>query len=183
MCDKEKATREISPEDARSMGWTLAEPIYMCDFAVGCVVELREGNHYHDSDFYATYYDMDSGAFKEVEYGTTRFWSYPNGANIDATPEIMALWEAHLKAIRDAARAREAAYIASLPTVGKTVRVVSGRKLEKGIKGKIFWHGANGFKTYYRNGYNQPNPYERLGIELEDGTKVFTASKNCEVLA
>lgn len=55
-------------------------------FAVGRVVSLREMNGYHDSDFYATY-QSDHG-FNEIEYATTRGWTYANGASIDATPEV-----------------------------------------------------------------------------------------------
>lgn len=56
-------------------------------FATGRVLYLREANYSDDSDFYATYM-TNEGEFVEVCYGTTRGWSYANGAIVDATPEV-----------------------------------------------------------------------------------------------
>lgn len=65
------------------------------DFADGCVVSLSEANGYHDSDFFATYYDAETDSFKRVMYATTRGWTYAAGASIDATPEVREKWQAH----------------------------------------------------------------------------------------
>jgi hypothetical protein len=51
--------------------------------------------------------------------------------------------------------------------VGATVEVVRGRKVQKGTVGQVFWMGDNGFGI-------------SVGLELEDGSKVFTAAKNVE---
>jgi hypothetical protein len=63
--------------------------IWLRSFAEGCVTYVGERNGYHDSDFYADYYDKESETFKRCEYGTTRAWTYPNNAFVDATPEIL----------------------------------------------------------------------------------------------
>jgi hypothetical protein len=62
------------------------------------------------------------------------------------------------------------------------VRVVRGRKLALGTEGEIFWNGPNPFKPVYRNGYNRPDEYERIGLRLDSGEKVFTAGSNVEVI-
>src|SRR5512135_3357303 len=82
--------------------------IYCREYAEGAVVAVREVNGYNDSDFIATYYDEDGG-FKEVEYATTRFWTYPNTAVVDATPETLAKYEAFKAALYAEAEAAKAA--------------------------------------------------------------------------
>ena len=67
--------------------------IYVREFAKGCVVKMREMNGYHDSDFYATYWNGEE--FVETCYASTRGWTYPNGAMCDATPEVLDRWIAH----------------------------------------------------------------------------------------
>lgn len=77
----------------------------LSSYAHGCVVKEREANFYHDSDFYATYWDAETGTFKETLFATTRGWCYPClGTSVDATPEIMAKWEQHQKAQERRAR-------------------------------------------------------------------------------
>lgn len=61
----------------------------------GRVLSLRERNSYSDSDFLALVLDHD-GKFREIEYATTRGYTYDNGARIDATPEVIKAYEAHI---------------------------------------------------------------------------------------
>lgn len=56
-------------------------------WAEGRVVNTREDNGYHDSDFFATYL-TDEGTFCEYQYATTRGWTYANNAVIDATDDV-----------------------------------------------------------------------------------------------
>lgn len=158
-------------------------PLYMKTSFVGCVVNLREMNGYDDSDFYATVWDADQQRFREIEYGTTRFWTYPNHANIDGTPEVMERYKAHLEAVRQYGNESLHQIEIADPTVGKTVDVIGGRK-HKGKTGRIFWRGANQFRTYYRNGYNRPDAMsnQRLGIETESGEKFFIPAEQVKVI-
>ncbi len=88
MCDADH------PDATKDEYWSTDDnPVYTRTYAEGCVVSLREMNGYNDSDFYATYYDEATETFKQVCYGSTRGWCYPNGAAVDATEEIRALWE------------------------------------------------------------------------------------------
>jgi hypothetical protein len=60
--------------------------------------------------------------------------------------------------------------IANRPGRYMDLRVARGRKVAKGTIGRCFWIGDNGWG-------------ESVGLELADGSKVFTASKNCDVVA
>lgn len=65
-------------------------------WAEGRVVNTREANGYHDSDFFATYL-TDEGTFSEYQYATTRGWTYANNANIDATDDVAADYQKMLE--------------------------------------------------------------------------------------
>lgn len=152
-------------------------PLYMETTHVGRVLALRERNGYDDSDFYAIVWDDAKGCPVEVEYASTRGWTYPNGAKVDATPEIVAKWEAWtIEQKRACERARLAAE-AAIPRVGRTVRVVKGRKVEIGTTAEVFWAGRDQF----RRGQFGRRDVERVGLRLLDGTRVFTSAENVVV--
>lgn len=69
----------------------------MLRFADGKTLEIREENGADDSDFYATYRD-DSGQFREICYGSTRSWTYPNYARVDADDTLQIEYLAWLRA-------------------------------------------------------------------------------------
>jgi hypothetical protein len=161
---------------------------------VGCVTGLREMNGYDDSDFYASVWDDAAGCLREVMYATTRGWSYPNGAAVDATPEVLAKVAAWREAEAAAYRAAEAAAEAKFPSVGKTVKVVRGRKVAHGLVGEVFWVGKDKFKVARVRKYGNPMAEAlgfhkwdaaryRVGLRLADGSKVFTAASNVEVVS
>jgi len=144
-------------------------PLYMQTRFEGLVLADRERNGYDDSDFYAVVWDVNKDCPVEVEYGTTRFWTYPNHCTVDATPEIRAKYEAwraeQERQAREAARAREAA----TPRPGRTLRVVKGRKVPVGTVGECFWTG---------NGNWGP----RVGLRDAEGNTHWTALSNVEVV-
>lgn len=90
---------------------------------VGKVVSMREKNGYDDSDFYATAWDDEKQSFVEIEYATTRGWSYCNSADIDASPELIAQWERE-KRKREEACARINREFAELRRYGKPLAEV-----------------------------------------------------------
>jgi len=143
-------------------------PLYMKTSYVGCVVDTGEINGYDDSDFYAVVWDDAKQEFKRVVYASTRGWSYPNGASIDATPEIAAKYaemqEAKYRAIQERKRMDRLMRVER----GKQVKIVRGRKLPKGLIGICFWVGQTRF------GWS-------VGIESERGRE-FTALGNVEVI-
>lgn len=152
----------------------------------GLVCYLGEHNWHDDSDFYALVWDEAKGAPREVQYATTRGWSYDNGAHVDATPEIAAKFQAW----------NDARYLAGViigldkranrcDVKGVDVVVVSGRKVAKGTVGRVFWAGKPG-----RYGYNSPLR-TRIGIDLtglkdEQGRAkdvAWTYAENCRRVA
>jgi hypothetical protein len=154
-------------------------PVYLKTFAKGCVVNLREYNGYDDSDFYAVYWDEESGSFKETCYASTRGWTYPCGAAIDASPELIEKYRAYEKALTLAYFEAKAAVENAKPKVGKTVKVIRSVRgkaaLKGGETGKVFWYGVDSFSRSYNPGY-------RVGIELEGGRKVFVSAGAVEVI-
>ena len=149
--------------------------IYCRDFAEGAVVSMREMNGYDDSDFYATYFNAESGEFEEVCYASTRGWTYPCNAVVDATPEIKEAYAAYVEAKEEADRVKREAILAAVPTVGKKVEIVISKGKNKGLNGKVgevFWYGQNKFARYVDY---------RVGV-LVDGIKVFLSTNNVNVL-
>ena len=70
--------------------------IWMREEHAGLVLEDREKNGYDDSDFYVVVWNEEKSEPEDVFYKTTRAWTYPNGARVDATPEIRAKYDAWL---------------------------------------------------------------------------------------
>ena len=159
------------------------QEVFLKEYHKGLVVDLKERNWHDDSDFIAVIWDAEKKAPFEIEYATTRAWTYANGAQVDASPEVMAEYQAHLARLAEASRkAAEEARMKD-PVQGKRVKVVGGRK-HLGKEGVIFWRGVNQFRTYYRNGYNRPEaPHnQRVGILMESGEKFFVPLPQVEVI-
>lgn len=137
---------------------------YLLTFGAGLVVAEREENGYDDSDFYATLYNPMTDEFEEHWVATTRGWTYLNGSRIDAHPDLIDLYHERrrLAAKEFAARRLEK---------GKTVRIDRGKKF-LGELGKVFWYGPDKFNRYAF----------RAGVELLNGTKLFTDAYNLTVI-
>lgn len=146
--------------------YSVMDSLYMETSHVGLVVELRERNGYHDSDFYARVWDPKTKSIFTIEYATTRGWTYPNYAtSADATPEVMAeyhaweracdkaRWERQQAADKAAAEAKRQAIAAlqdkldATPSRGALVEVVNNRskKAKKGERGEVTWKGVSKF--------------------------------------
>lgn len=171
----------VSQERAESVGFANIkavanypgsnEPLYLETTHEGLVLELGENNHYDDSDFYAVVWNPEKGETEKVYYASTRFPTYHNSASRDATPEVLGAYEAWARR-KDAERqAANAAKEAATPKVGKTVRVVKGRKVPKGVVGEVFWTGRDQFKGGLR-----------IGIQTTTGERHFLAGSNVEVV-
>lgn len=168
-------------------------PIYMRETHIGIVLSLGEDNGRDDSDFYAMIWNAEKQTAERYYYASTRGWTYPNHAGIDATPEVLQAYQAKREADYQAAVKARAEVERKTPSVGKAVKVVRGRKIPIGTQGEVFWIGQD---SYARNYYSRNTPRlssfgiytvdeavqdKRVGIKLPDGSKVFTAAKNVEV--
>lgn len=136
----------------------------------GCVLETRERNGYHDSDFYAVVWDEEKGSTREIEYATTRFAGGGN-ATVDATEETWAKVGEFCKGVmierveeNERAKARDF-------RKGMRVRVRKGRKVPIGTEGVIFWIGQPKKYGYY------DTPRRTLGIATSDRTETVTKHK------
>lgn len=141
----------------------------------GAVLSLGERNYHDDSDFFARVWDGEK--IINVEYATTRSWTYANGATIDATPEVIAAaseWQR--KVLVSDLLAQSAAKARAIET-GKAVVVVKGRKVPIGTEGIVFWKGIDKFKSnHYSTAY-------RIGFKDAEGETHWTAESNVEVIA
>lgn len=145
------------------------------------------------SDVWANFYgvvvwDSETAAPKKVQLGNSEF-GYEGEATLDATPEVVALYEAwkarqaaqaeearlHAEEIAKENRAKEdeaeaRAWLIERPTKGDKVVVVRGRKVAKGTVGIIRWEGGNDYGP-------------RIGMAVEGKEKlVYTSPSNVEVI-
>jgi hypothetical protein len=163
------ARDKITPECAGRCHYY--DPLYMKTSHRGLVLSLGEYNGYDDSDFYAVVWNPEKGETERVTYASTRGWTYPNNATVDATPEVVAAYHAWRKAREEAARKAAAEREARTPAKGKTLKVVRGVKVPKGTTGTCIWLGKDKYA-------GKP----RVGIKDASGTVHWTAASNCEVV-
>ena len=77
--------------------WTTTEgrKIILWETHQGLCLSEREANYYDDSDFYMAVWNEEKQQPESIMFASTRGWSYPAlGSFVDATPEIIAKWEA-----------------------------------------------------------------------------------------
>lgn len=164
------------------------EKLLMAKTYEGCVLSTYERNGYHDSDFFAHVWDEEKQAVITIEYATTRGWTYPNNAVVDATPEVKAKVAAYEAEKRAKQAAAKAAADAKKPAVGKLVKVVAGRKVAPGKVGRVFWMGVDKFarKSRYTdysllNAFGIDTNEYRLGVDFS-GDRQFIPAKYVEVV-
>jgi hypothetical protein len=145
------------------------KPLYMKTTHVGLVLETGEYNGYDDSDFYAVVWNREKQHTERIIFATTRGWTYPNNAVVDATPEVKAEYNAWCERMRAKAKAEREAKEAATPRKGKTLEVVKGRKVPVGTRGICIWMGSGQYG-------------ERVGIKDDAGNVHWTAMTNVKVV-
>lgn len=133
-----------------------------------------------DSFYYVVYFDPEKASFERYCTGYS-----PIGQPVDAPADVREAWALEqaarkarvlafsaAQAIRQ--RVEEAAIEAATPSVGKTVRVVRGRKVPLGTEGVV--------KFYTESSYGY-RPTWRVLLVTPDGTKHWTDAHNVEVIA
>jgi hypothetical protein len=171
-------------EQGYSCGWTpercAAFTLFTYDTHVGLCIHEREANGYHDSDFYMLVWNEEKQAAEEIEFASTRGWCQPCfGSHPDATPEVMAKYEAWRNEVARKARINRDIEQASLPKWGREVRIIKGRKHPLGLTGDVFWT-SDPVRSRY-NPFSMPKA-ERIGVRLVDGSRIFIAASNLEVV-
>jgi hypothetical protein len=139
----------------------------------GCVLDDREENHSDDSDFYALVWDEASKSIQKVFYGSTRYYSYGNYAEVDASEEVKEKAQKFLEDVYYKIILEEMQEYAKRPKDGSMVRVVRGRTAPIGTVGAVFW-----MKEINYNG----NTTTRVGIKDSDGKVYWTYLSNIEVV-
>lgn len=167
MCDASEPGAVLNEYWTKNSGANPPRPIYIKEYYAGCVVSLREMNGYDDSDFYATVYDAAEDKFKEVCYASTRGWTYPNNAVIDASAEVMEKYAAHLAYLAEGYKALKAEMDGKKVSVGDKVKVVGGRKVPLGTIGYV--------ASIADNPYDPKNP--KVAIQANN-CLMYTYMKN-----
>lgn len=162
------------------------------------LLEDREANYYDDSDFYAIFFDTETGSIRSEMYGSTRGFSprvAPSDIYLREIPaEVMTQAIEYLfeKSSEDIAR-RDRIEIDSPDNVsrgdcltllmsGKYSDKKTGAKVEykAGESAVVIWEGA--FGTFYRNGYNRKGRSNtRVRLRFEDGRVVFIGLDKCKL--
>lgn len=126
---------------------------------VGAVLDTGERNGHDDSDFYATVWDADAGTLRDVEYASTRGWSYHNGVTVDATPETVAAAMRWWREQRIAAAIGQAHADARAVTLGCEVRSLTTRGKNAGVTGVVEWIGEDRYRS-------RAQPVMRVGLRV-----------------
>jgi len=160
----------------------------------GAVLQTYERNGSWDSDFYAIVYDAEADVIEHVQYATTRGWTYPNYATVDATAEVLAKAQAAMRRADVRMTILSAEWASTEHAKGKRVAVIGtgskqtgarrwkGEVIEAGSEGETFWMGVDAYRTpRYAAKYGHPVSH-RLGVLLDDGRKVFGPDDAFEVV-
>jgi hypothetical protein len=166
-----------------SENWQSDIVVFLWHTYVGRCIQDREMNGYNDSDWYMTVYEPETDSFNEILFATTRGWTYPAmGSKPDATPEVIAKWESYQRRLAEKSQAIRETIETMTPDVGKTVEVIKGRKVPKGLVGVVFWVGA-GTKYTPNYGYSRHQRVaNRLGIKDSQGNTYWTSEDNVQVV-
>jgi hypothetical protein len=131
----------------------------------------------------------DGSGLKEVTLHST-YPSHYATATVDATPDVKAAALAFLtaKALAKhkagwADNVDKAVAATKVPSKGKSVVVVKGRKVPKGTTGTVVWYGPGknfGPVPKYRGGWSVSTPM-RVGLKDASGTVHWTDAANVEV--
>ena len=169
------AVRTMAPDfDAKAWERGERDQPFLVEYE-GAVLATFEKNGYDDSDFFAVVWDDEKQTVTTTQYATTRGWTYPNNAVVDATDEVVAKVEEWARGrlferMRDADRAQ-----ARRVEVGRLVRLVKGRpKFRNGEKVTI---GTEGYVAVMQEGQWGPRLKLRIGDE-----QIWTALGNVEVV-
>lgn len=135
----------------------------------GPVGHVTVNSNWNDSmaDYYPTVgvtYLNDAGEISFKYINVVNGFSYPVTELCVIADNDIELEIARIR--KDQADKEEAERI----SMHKLVRVVRGRKVPNGTEGEIFWMGNNGYGM-------------SVGLRLIDGSKVFTAMSNVQVVS
>lgn len=135
-------------------------PLFMETKHEGLVVGECERSSSGDSDYYAVIWNDEKAEPYEVLYASTRGWTYPNSAIVDATGEVREKYDKYIEKMNAISNVNNikreiSAFVedVKIPSKGKVCKVVRGRKVPVGTTGLLFWTGGD---------------YGKCGLALDD---------------
>ena len=120
---------------------------------IGLTLADTERNHYHDSYFDATVWDVEAGKSRSFQYGTTA-GPTPRSCTVDAEPCVLAAYQSEVEIGRASWAVVNQRERCAKPLPGAKVIVARGRKVAKGTTGVVF--GEPQRRAY---GWNNPRVY------------------------
>jgi hypothetical protein len=169
-CSNPSAGKDYNPNTFANTAESLAEHQAEAheESYTGCVLKTGEHNYYDDSDFYALVWNEEKQRVVEIQYATTRGWTYHNTAVVDATDEVRAkaaAWEAE-RLVREYTSELVESKLNDLtrPDEGVQVRSLTTRGKNKGIVGTVRWIGVDQYQS------TSADRVLRYGIEVEGET-------------
>lgn len=158
------------------IGWDkcrILKPLYMATTHVGVVLSVGEYNGRDDSDFYADVWEDQK--IVRITYASTRGWSYPNSASVDATNTAKAAADQFIAALQAERQAQTqatnkqkemllAAKQAKLNQQEQRIALMKNKNVvvlykSKQETGKLFWIGPSKTKDSLRVGVRQPDGF------------------------
>ena len=119
----------------------------MIDKFHGLVLKEFEKNWRDDSDFYAIVWDEERKEPFETMFATTRGWTYPCGCVVDATPEVIAQYEAYIVRKEKVWAEYHAKADHHIPKIGRIARSLTTRGKAKDKQGEITWIGNSNYNN------------------------------------
>ena len=119
----------------------------MVDKLHGKVIRVFERNYYDDSDFIATIWNDETNRPENVLYATTRAYSYPCIAIVDATDEVLEKYKDYQASATLAWQEYEQKKQAYIPKIGCLAKSLTKKGKAKGLQGTITWVGSSPYSN------------------------------------
>lgn len=115
--------------------------LVMVETHQGCVIDEFERNGYNDSDFFAVVWDFTQGCPTNIQFATTRAWTYSNTCIVDATEEVKQLYRIWKEKTKLVWKEYDEQCKPFIPSKGQTAKSLTTKGQAKGLSGTIFWVG------------------------------------------
>lgn len=120
-----------------------AKGLVMIDKLHGKVISIFERSYRYDCDFVATIWNDEMGVPENVVYATTRAYSYPCIAIVDATDEVLKKYNDYRASAKLALVEYEEKKKNYIPRIGSLAKSLTKRGRAKGAIGAITWIGSS----------------------------------------
>lgn len=119
----------------------------MIDKHHGKVIQIFERNYHDDIDFIATVWNEERARPENILYATTRAYSYPCNAIVDATDDVLKKYNDYQDRAKLAWCEYEQKKQRYVPKIGCLAKSLTKKGKSKGLKGSITWVGSSPYSN------------------------------------